>query len=151
MGTHREGLVVRLHPHNAEAWVGNFQPGLTSFSVVELHPDGRRVVAISGGQGYVVDPNDRKQVEFIGGSYVYAHRWADLLVLGTPIDFEGIGPEGQRWQARRISWDGFRKIEIQSHARKISGDAWSPITDDWVPFQVALDSGAAEGGSYSGP
>ncbi|MEW6249302.1 MAG: hypothetical protein AB1716_01545 [Planctomycetota bacterium] len=151
LGTHREGLVVRFHPPRADAWVGNFQPGLTSFSAVDLHPDGRRVIVISGGQGYLVDPADRKRTEFLGSWYVCAHRRSDLLVLQTPIDFECIGPEGRRWRTRRLSWDGFRNVELQAGAREITGDAWSPITDEWIPFTVDLNSGSVQGGSYTGP
>jgi len=59
-GTHREGFVVRFHPHLSESWVGNFQSVLHGFTGVLLHPDGRTVIVVSGGQAYHVDPETRK-------------------------------------------------------------------------------------------
>ena len=47
--THREGFVVKFFPDASEAWVGNFQPGITSFRGAFPHPDKRHVVVVAGG------------------------------------------------------------------------------------------------------
>src|SRR5262249_4803955 len=60
-GRHREGLVVRFNPGNVESWVGNFQRGATTYNAVLAHPDGRQVVVIAGGEGYVIDPESRSE------------------------------------------------------------------------------------------
>lgn len=113
-GTQREGFVVRFFPNEGESWVGNFQPGMTSLSTVEPHPDGQRVIVISGGQGYVIDLNYRNAVQYIGGQYECILRAGDLLILSTPIDIEAVGPEGQRWKTRRISWAGLEELEVRT-------------------------------------
>lgn len=150
-GTHREGYVVRFFPRNCEPWVGNFQPGLTSFCCVLPHPDGARMIVVSSGQGYVINPEDRESVEFIGAWYQTAHWRTDrsALLLGTPIDFEAIGRNGRLWRTRRVSFDGMRDIAVTES--DLRGEAWSPLDDRWYPFRVDLSTGSVEGGSYIGP
>ncbi|HKQ49964.1 MAG TPA: hypothetical protein VJZ71_17955 [Phycisphaerae bacterium] len=152
-GTQCEGFVVRFFPIEGDPWVGNFQPGLTSFRTAEAHPDGRRVIVISGGQGYVVDPNDRKAVDYLEAWYVYAVRVGELLILATPVDLEAIGPEGRRWKTPEISVDGLVELKVKADHQAITGLAYSPVVDidaddDWVEFEVEIQSGAVKGGAF---
>lgn len=61
------------------------------------------------------------------------------------LAFLRIGPSGVLWRTRRISWDGFMAIEVG--ANRMTGLAWSPVDDEWVPFSVHLATGQVEGGS----
>jgi len=54
--TGREGYVVEIRPNKGATWVGNFRPGFSGFSGTYRHPNGCDVLVVSGGQGYVVDP-----------------------------------------------------------------------------------------------
>jgi hypothetical protein len=150
-GRHREGYVVRFEPDGAAAWVGNFQPGLSSFSLVCEHLNGRELIVIAGGQGYIVDPSDRTKREYFGGQIetVIPITELNLLVFGNGLWFEALGPSGRRWVTRRLSWDGMRSL--QREGLRLVGEAWSPMTDDWVPLEVDLASGACSGGSYNAP
>ena len=56
-GAHREAYVVKFSLNSGGSWTGNFQPGLTTFSTVCVHPDGKHVLVVSGGRVYVVDPD----------------------------------------------------------------------------------------------
>src|SRR5437899_12361110 len=47
---------------------------------------------------------------------------------------------------QHLSWDGFKNITITGN--ELSGFAWRPGENDWVPFRVDLRTGDAEGGSY---
>jgi hypothetical protein len=60
--SHREGFVVQFSSQKIGLWIGNFQRGLTNFSNVYEHPDGKRVVVVSGGDGYVIDPERQVSV-----------------------------------------------------------------------------------------
>src|SRR5919201_1627458 len=42
--TGQEGFVVEIYPETAAAWVANFKPGSSSFSVAYPHPNGRDLV-----------------------------------------------------------------------------------------------------------
>ena len=151
-GTSREGLVVRFGGSADAAWVGNFQRGITDFSTVVLHPDGAHVLVVAGGQAYVVDPHSRVLHAVLGGSYQGLWEWpaGSLHVLDhSGVAFDALGPKGIRWSTRRISWDGFRRIEVSGN--RLRGEAWTPLGDYWVPFEIDLLSGKASGGSYQEP
>ncbi len=149
--TYSEGFVVRFYPSIDGPWVGNFAASLSSLCTVEEHPDGQHLVVISGGAGYIINPDNSKEVEEIDGWYSRTMRVGDLLILVTPITFEAFGPSGHHWRSRRISWDGMRNLNVDPEHHMIAGEAWTYENDAWIPFVLHLASGVAEGGSYNGP
>ena len=150
-GRHREGYVVRFHPDGSAPWVGNFQPGLSSLEDVLRHPNGRELLVIAGGQGYIVDPNDRAKREYFGAQIEFALHLPEFssVVFGNGLWFESLGPDGWQWRSRRISWDGMR--EFHRDGLRLFGEAWSPLEDRWLPFDLDLRTGQFTGGSYNGP
>src|SRR2546428_180401 len=66
-GKHSEGFVVEFFPEMNPSWVGNFQPGLTSYNAVLQLPSGRLVIVVAGGQAYVIDPDERSLLTTFGG------------------------------------------------------------------------------------
>src|SRR5579862_3727170 len=64
--SHSQGFVVQFSSAKTGIWTGNFQFGLSNFSNVYDHPDGKRVLVISGGDVYAVDP-ELQLAEEIGG------------------------------------------------------------------------------------
>ena len=147
-GTHREGFVVEFSPTDAESWVGNFQPGLRAYSEAMLHPSGRSVLVISGGQLYQVDPDTRGLLSTFGGiiSDCIKDPSGSLLVFSDGIRSWALDSSGLRWQTERISWDGIRALSISRGS--VTGEAYDPIKNAWTPFQVDLASGRISGGSY---
>jgi len=151
-GRHREGYVVRFEPDGAESWVGNFQRGQSSLDLVCDHPNGRELIVVAGGQGYVVDPADKAKREYWGGQIeaVIPVPELGIVVFGNGLWFEAVGPSGHCWATRRISWDGMQKV--RSEGLRLLGEAWYPMADGhWVPFEVDIASGECLGGSYDGP
>jgi hypothetical protein len=144
-GLFSEGLVVRFQGSAEDSWVGNFARGLTGFSKVLRHPDGTRVLVISGGQAYDVNPDVRATVDAFGGWFVEAFELPNLrlVVLQTSIDFMAIGPCGRAWETRRMSIDGFRSVVV--HEDRLQGEAWA-LGERWVPFEIDLNSGRVTGG-----
>lgn len=147
----REGLVVEfeLSPH--PSWVGNFAPGLGGVDDVRAHPNGSAILVTSQGLMFCVDPAARTAVEL--GQPIFGI-WPlpeanDLILSRQDIAFLRIGAGGVVWHTRRVSWDGFRDVRIERLT--LTGEAWSPIEDRWLPFSVDLRTGRAEGGSYTGP
>src|SRR4051794_19170072 len=76
-GAHREGFVVRFTSPDGGSWVGNFQRGLSRYDDLQAHPDGRNVLVVAGGQGYVVDPADRARRDYFGAQIDTALRRDD--------------------------------------------------------------------------
>jgi hypothetical protein len=145
---HREGFVVRFRPENAEEWVGNFQPGLYGLADVLGHPNGKYVIVIAGGQGYIVSPVDRKCLETFGSQieYVKSAPRQHLVLFVSLTGVAAIGIDGLTWRSRRISWDGFRNLSVTE--TQLVGEAYSPLDDVWHDFEVDLSNGNVTGGSF---
>lgn len=148
-GRHREGYVIRFRPDGSVPWAGNFQRGLTSFDDVLQHPNGRDLLVIAGGQGYIVDPNDRAKREYFGADIAIAYQVPELnsVVFGNGLFFESLGPDGWQWRSGRISWDGMR--DLRRDELRLFGEAWSPLENCWLPFELDMGSGQFTGGSYN--
>jgi len=148
-GAHREGLVVRFNPISVEPWIGNFQRGGTTYDLVLAHPDGRQVVIVAGGCGYVVDPELRKETRHqMSDSINFAISLPELnqIVLGNNLEFGAIRADGTAWNSGRLSWDGIRNISISGATLK--GEAYSPLSDSWSPFTLDLLTGECIGAIY---
>lgn len=148
---HREGLVVRFNPDTAEAWVGNFQPGVIGLEGVREHPNGKHAIVVSHGQGYVVDPVTRELETILGHSIRHAIELPQLqaVVFCDGIGFEAIRRDGIWWTSPRISWDEVRNIGVEGPV--LRGEAFSPCHSKdgiWVPFTLDLMTGRCEDGIY---
>jgi len=144
---HREGLVVEFAPNSGGTWVGNFQRGMTRFDHVTHEPGTERFVIIAGGNAYVVDPETHRCERTFGAQIEQVWVLEDgSLVVSNGLWLEALGESGLTWRSRRISWDGFRSLQM--HAGRITGEAWNPVDDEWTPFSVFLATGEVEGGSY---
>jgi len=148
-GLHREGFVVRIRPHHGEPWVGNFQPGIVGYRAVYPHPNGQHLIVISGGEGYVIDPETKSLVEAVWRTITSVHVYArqEMLVLNRQeVAFFSIGRGGRVWHTRRLSWDGFRNVEFRDG--EIIGDGWDAPNQAWHPFRVDVRTGRSSGFAY---
>lgn len=144
-GTHSEGFVVRFHPPSAESWVGNFQPGMCGCDGVFMHPDGRTVIVLSGGQAYHLDPQSRTCLRYFGGciSTVIREGLRGLVLLADSEQLWLLESAGLRWVSERVSLDGIRDLRIEPDA--IVGEAYAPMSDRWYSIAVSLDTGRLRG------
>jgi hypothetical protein len=149
-GRHREGLVVRFNPASVEPWVGNFQRGATTYNSVLAHPDGRQVVVVAGGQGYVIDPEIRSETQCLimppSINLAISMPEFNQIVLGTDLEFGAIRADGTGWNSGRLSWDGIKNISIS--AATLAGEAYAPMGDSWFPFALDLLTGESFGAIY---
>lgn len=147
---YREGVVVQFLAGTPEEWVGNFQRGIGSFNFVAMHPNGREVVVIAGGECYLIDPATQKFTSGVG-DYIEACfpiPESGALLLSSGLSFSRLGPSGFEWSTCRLAWDGFQKIRVTS--TQATGEALH-FDGSWHSFRVDLANGKAEGGAYDGP
>lgn len=146
--THSEGFAVRFHSDVSGSWVGNFQPGLSGISTVCMHPNGIHVLVIVGGDGYVIDVDEKCAVDTFGGMISHILEVPDSvdLIFAEEVWLERYGVNGTIWRSERISWDGFRAMRIENG--RVSGEAYTPLGDSWMGFAARLSDGAVEGGSF---
>jgi len=147
-GTHREGLVVEFNPGTSSSWIGNSQPGMTSYDAVIPHPNARSVIVIAHGNAYVIDPKDRRLVERLWGQVDLSVFVQDgrVLVLSNGIRLQAMNETGTLWKSRRISWDGI--ADLREVDGMLHGQSWDEIDDCGVPFTVDLCTGEVTGGAY---
>jgi hypothetical protein len=148
MGMHSEGFVVRFTHGASDSWVGNFQPGLSRFSGVFRHPDGRTFFVVSSGQVYRIDPQSHEVLDLYGGGIDCAISSPDgrLLLFSDATSVDAFSREGLLWASDRIAWDGIRDLTFDSDM--ISGEAYDVMTDHWIRFEIDPASGKHQGGAY---
>ena len=146
-GAFREGFVIRFHPAACASWVGNFQRGISGGDWIVDRPDGQQVVVIAGGGGYVVDPETRRQTHEFGGGINFVQQVPPLniVVIGNGTQLGVFSADGLSW-TERISWDGMQNIAVSGTI--LHGEAWSPISNMWRPFELDLRTGKTVGSVY---
>jgi hypothetical protein len=141
-GKFSEGLVIRFYPRDSESWVGNFLGAkLTKYSAALEHPNGSDVIVVAQGEASIVDPDARSIRQYIAGNVENIIRVPSLgsILIQNMIDFIALKSDNTSWRSERISWDGFRNIEVSG--TDLLGDAYTPIEDAWVPFKLDLLTG----------
>ena len=145
---HREGLVVRFYPKASESWVGNFFGDSIACNAVLDHPNGTDVIVVAGGEASVIDLENRSVRDSLGGDI---EEVISLPSLGSVIfrgftDFTAVRANNSGWRSPRISWDGFRNIDVRH--TELFGEAYTPVSDAWVPFRLDLLTGHCTDGIY---
>lgn len=145
---HREGLVVRFFPGKSEPWVGNFIGGTTGCNIVLDHPNETYIIVVAQGEAFIVDPERRAVLDRMR---IDIKQVISLTPLGSVVfqgltDFSAIRADGSSWRSPRISWDGFRNVKVRE--TELSGEAYTPIMDAWVPFKLDLLTGHCTDGIY---
>ncbi len=146
-GLHREGFVVEFLPQTSESWIGNFQPGLTSYNAVFAQDAGKLHLVVASGQGYLIDTITGDVKADFGGfiERVDALHDIDALLFCNGVSFTLRRGTELLWSSPRLSWNGMRNIQILNG--KITGEAWC-YDDTWDSFEVDLATGNASGGTY---
>jgi hypothetical protein len=145
---HREGLVVRFHPRDSKPWVGNFIGGTTACNIVLNHPNETYVIVVAQGEGCIVDPERRTVLDRMAVDITRAISVPSLgsVVFQGLTDFTAIRADNSGWRSPRISWDGFRNVEV--HETNLLGQAYSPVSNVWVRFRLDLLTGRCTDGIY---
>jgi hypothetical protein len=147
-GKFSEGLVIRFYPTTSESWIGNFLGGHIKYNNALEHPNGTDVIVVAQGQACVVDPENRTIRLPIAGNVdqIICVSSLGMVVFPNLTDFVAIKADDSGWQSERISWDGFRNLKVRG--TNLSGEAYTPIEDAWVPFTVDLLTGRCPDAIY---
>ena len=146
-GHFREGLVVRFQS-DSNSWIGNFQRGFGKTNFAEKLNDSFAAV-IAYGQAYFVEIKSRKCVDAFGPDIIWAmiDRKRGNLIAASFTDIVAKNENGLIWSSKRLSWDGFRNFSNDGDI--ISGEAYTPIGEEWLPFTVDMAIGETTGGAYN--
>ncbi|WP_156162860.1 hypothetical protein [Bradyrhizobium sp. LTSP857] len=146
---HREGLVVRFYPRMSEPWVGNFLGSMTACTGVFEHPNKSDFIVVVQGAGCIVDPEHRVVRDHFASDIkeIFPLPSIGSIAFRRLTNFIALKADNSKWDSPRISWDDFRNIEV--HDCSLVGEAYTPIGDAWVPFQLDLLTGDCHNGIYA--
>lgn len=145
----QEGFVLEFTPEHGKPWVANFaMPRPDGFSAVYQEFGSKAVVVVSGGAGYIVDCEERRLVREINGPIDQCWYQPELhaLIFSDGLGFECFDDHRTLWRSPRISWDGIRNINCSG--MMVTGEAYDPFSDSWLPMQLDLRAVKLTGGSY---
>jgi hypothetical protein len=141
----------------AKGWLCAFTPrhpnrgfigGETACNIVIDHPNEAYVIVVAQGDACIVDPERRAILDHMAWDtdQVLSLPPLGLVVFQRLTDFIAIGADNSGWLSPRISWDGFRNVEV--YETDLLGEAYSPVSDAWVPFRLDLLTGSCTDGIY---
>lgn len=143
-----EVLVKPATPGTPVGFLATFALGFADPAVptgVWSCPDPDWLCAVAGGYAYMVDtadPGRWEQVEYRPVLAVTALLPQRLLLFSGHQSLMAYGVNGKAWETGRLSWEGFRILEV--HGASLTGVGWDLITDREYQFEVDLETGAQQ-------
>jgi hypothetical protein len=137
-----EGTIVRFFSSDGTSWVGNFAKGGIATSEVIEFPKARKVFVFSGGDLYIMNPDQQqplkrdeqgyyaKTVKLDDGRYLTYNLQAIMV----------IEKDGTYWKSEEISLDGMRNVSVKDNI--VSGLAYNYYNHDdpWEPFTFDINT-----------
>jgi len=148
----RGALEVMIRPAHAQPFLATCALGFAdpaAPSGVWSCPDPANICIAAGGYVYLIDAHDParwQQVEYRPVVEIRALPEAGLLLFSGFHSLLAWGLTGMVWQTARLSWDGVRITAAD--ADTIHGLGWDMRTDQEIPFEVDVKTGAHCGGGY---
>ena len=145
-----EGFPIRFYKSDGSEWVANFKPGMTGLNKVFECKKLDSIVVISGGQGYLISPDNEKPIKTFG--IAIKDTFQDEignLILVDDLSIEIIDIQTlEIWTSERISWDGFRDLKLTGDI--LSGQSFDPTNsiNEWSDFSFNIKTKEITGGSY---
>jgi hypothetical protein len=140
---------VEFELDDGTTWAGAFGEGRITKQHRAAVPfaDGRTVLVIAGGQGYVVDVerctlNYRTKCDFWDSALAVPER--DFVIAAEFTTATVIGRERELWKSERIALDGI--ILDSSTPAELRGKVWQ--VDGWHAFTLRYDGFVYEQGSF---
>lgn len=146
----QDGLIVRVEPNDADAWIGMFAFGnidADALTYAGTMPDLRKFYVASRGAGYIIDaanPSSWEEVSVIPVMDSRAVPAAGIVVFANYTELVAYDVDGLKWSTKRLAWDGLRILEVSAHT--IVGEYWDIRSEAMERFEVDLATGTSRGG-----
>ena len=142
----RGALELLIRPTEAEPeFLATFALGFATPAVptgVWACPNPDWLCAVAGGYAYLVNtvqPTEWEQVHYRPVLDVVALPAQNLLLFSGHYSLVAYGPTGKAWETGRLSWEGFKILEITDGS--LTGLGWDLMTDQEYEFIVDLKNG----------
>jgi len=132
---------VKFFDQDWVEWCGVFNLGLCAGSSVHRVPEKTEFLVIAGGQGYFVDPNERKISSKTVSDDITSVIYNDCIGEFVASDGLRVGILGRvniQWCTERISLDGI--TFTKSEGETVEG-ILNDLTDEGCPFKLNVRTG----------
>ena len=141
---------IKFDPEDDLPWLGIFGEGELGCTAIACSKEYAFIISL--GKAYYICLKTKSLVysddkHFLAD--VVSTKDDNLFIANDYLSIHMYSKNGHQWNTNRISWDGFQNIMIEGN--KVSGEAWSPIENKWLPFQIDLTNKSVIGGSYHEP
>lgn len=138
----RDGLLVRIAPDGAAAWVGVFAFGEAwrGKTGVYTHPDARSICVVCRGDGYVVRVDQPTRQHEVLAHPVFDVRAIPALGLLVFVDYTELvayGAAGLVWRSGRLGLDRVRIMDIVADRIHARTNGWD---GDIIDVDVVVDA-----------
>jgi hypothetical protein len=137
-----EGFVVKFYKEDGNEWIGNFPKGVTDLFAVRSFDTSQLLLIISGGDGYLIDPNKPEVLKYFDYMVTEMLEWEEgKLILASYDSVTAIDKSGHVvWKVDLDGSDGVKDLYIDDHV--LFGKAYDIYgyerEDPWVVFYVDL-------------
>lgn len=146
----KDGILVKVISLEGKSWLGVFAFGEISsngISGVYSTPDPNKFCVVSKGAGYIVssnNPNEWQQVKAIPVMDVRSIKQHKIIVFADYTELLAYDEFGIKWRTERLTYDGFKIIEVTESSLK--GEFWNIRNETNDIFEVDLVTGSQVGG-----
>jgi hypothetical protein len=145
---HHSYAIFRFEIEGAQSWTGAFAlTGVSSVTLAREFDDGRHVIVVAQGQGYVVDGLTgalRHLTEGDDFTDALAVPGTALMALAGMVEIVIVDTNGWEWVSEQIALDGIALLGADSAT--VQGAHWQP--DGWYRFSVNLVAPAVHLGEF---
>lgn len=142
-----EGLVVKFKNGETQ-WVGNFIGLYNGPTGVMLHPNGKNVIVVANGEGYIVDVDGKRVIENLSMVIykIFDCEEENLILISDDSYLMCLGEKGALWTSEYLSPAGIEEVRIElneSGKKVVKGLCYCPTvdSDDWFDFELDFSSG----------
>lgn len=146
----KDGILVKVIPNHAKAWIGTFAKGNIASNSLNcilswVNPD--KICIVSLGTGFVVDINSPEKYDELDIDpifYATSIPERELIIFAGYTYISAYNNEGLFWETERISFDDLQVTNVDDSF--ITGTYFDIRNNDRSEFKVDLSNGKVTGG-----
>lgn len=147
----KDGMIVKFISSNGGSWVGTFAWGTPTTKGVGTGiftlPNPDKVCVVSCGNAVIVEvdrPTNYEELSLFPVMAVVSVPVKGLLIFSSQTRLYAYGVSGLVWESDRLAWDEIKITGVDNDV--LSGTVWDLQSEEYVPFQLNLETGKHSGG-----
>ena len=135
------GIIVEVFQESGMSWKAKYEPGISKLFGIFQHPNREELMVVSGGQGYIIDPETQRTIELFGGEITHVAEIIDAyrILFKSGHEFIVYGAKGLLWKQSMPIFYEIRKLG--SIRNILTGECKQTVDSDWQSFWMNTDTG----------